>query len=80
MFVSQFCGTWEFPPSTGRNRCLQKHSINPIYIQQQMIYHFKTYLCWGTFIYNSTRGQLNNEGGGELHEVKQSRDKLKIGK
>ena len=45
-----------------------------------MIYHFKTYICWGTFIYNSTRGQLNNEGGGGLHEVKQSRDKLKIGK
>ena len=45
-----------------------------------MIYHFKMYICLVTFIYNCTRGQLNNEGGGELHEIKWSRDKSKIGK
>ena len=27
------------------------------------------------FRYNCIRGQFNNEGGGELHEVKQSRKK-----
>ena len=29
----------------------------------------------GTFRYNSSQGQLNNEGRGELHEIEQSRDK-----
>ena len=45
-----------------------------------MIYHLKTYIWSGTFRYNCTRGQLSNEGGGELHEVKQNRDKMEIGK
>ena len=30
--------------------------------------------------YNCARGQWNNEGDGELHEIKRSRDKTKIGK
>ena len=34
----------------------------------------------GTFRYNCTRGQLNNKGGEELHEIKQSQDKTEIGK
>ena len=34
----------------------------------------------GTFRYNCTRGQLNNEEGGELLEIKRSRDKTEIGK
>ena len=34
----------------------------------------------GTFRYNCIRGQLNNEEGGELNEIKQSRDKTEIGK
>ena len=34
----------------------------------------------GNFQINSIRGQLNNEGGGELHELKQSQDKTEIGK
>ena len=40
------------------------------------------YIWLGTFRYNCTRCQLNNEGGGggELHEIKWSRDKTKIGK
>ena len=29
---------------------------------------------------NCIRGQLNNEGGEELNEIKQSRDKTEIGK
>ena len=29
---------------------------------------------------NCTRGHLNNEGGVELHEIKQSRDKTEISK
>ena len=29
---------------------------------------------------NDTQSQLNNEGAGELHEMKQSRDKMEIGK
>ena len=53
------------------------------------IYHFKTYIyvcihlyiyMIGKFRYNCKRGQLNNEGRGELQEIKQSRDKTKIGK
>ena len=44
-----------------------------------MTYHFKTYIWLGTFRYNCTEGQLNNEGGGELHETKQSQDKTKVG-
>ena len=28
------------------------------------------YIWLGTFRYNCTRGELNNEGGGELHEIK----------
>ena len=34
----------------------------------------------GTFRYNFTWGQLNSRGGGELHEIKQSRDQTKISK
>ena len=30
--------------------------------------------------YNCTQGQLSNKGGGELHEIKQSRDKTEIDK
>ena len=33
----------------------------------------------GNFRYNCTQGQLNNEGGGDLHETNQSRDKMKKG-
>ena len=33
-----------------------------------------------TFTYNCTRGQLNNKGGGKLHERKRSPDKTEIGK
>ena len=33
-----------------------------------------------TFRYNCTQGQLNNEVGGELHEIKRGRDKTKIEK
>ena len=29
---------------------------------------------------NGTQSQLNNEGAGELHEMKQSRGKMEIGK
>ena len=32
----------------------------------------------GTFRCNCTQRQLNNEGGGELHEIKQSRDRMEI--
>ena len=32
------------------------------------------------FRYNCNPGQLNKEGGGELHEIKQSQDKTEIGK
>ena len=34
----------------------------------------------GTFRYNSSQGQLNNKGRGELHKIKQSRDKTEIAK
>ena len=34
----------------------------------------------GTFRYKCTRDQWNNEGRGELHETKRSRDKTVIGK
>ena len=53
---------------------IYKHSPNPKYVKQWIICHFKTYMWLGTFRYNSTRGQLNNEEGGELHEIKRSRD------
>ena len=33
-----------------------------------------------TFRYNCARGQLNSKGGGQLNEIKQSRDKTEIGK
>ena len=45
-----------------------------------MIYQFKTYIRLRTFRNNCTRGQLNNKGGEELHEIKQSRGKAEIGK
>ena len=32
----------------------------------------------GNFQYNCTGGQLNNKGGGELHEIKRSRDKTEL--
>ena len=41
--------------------------------------HFKTYIWLRTFRYKCTRGQLNNEGGGELREIKRRRDKTEIG-
>ena len=44
------------------------------------MYHFKRCIWLGTFRYNCTRGQLNNEGGGELNEIKRSPDKTEIGK
>ena len=44
------------------------------------MYHFKTCIWLGTFRYNCTQGQLNNEGGGELNEIKRSPDKTEIGK
>ena len=47
-------------------------------LTQWIIFPFKTYTWLGTFRYNCIRGQLNNEGGGELHEIKQSRDKTEI--
>ena len=34
----------------------------------------------GTFRYNCTGGQLSNERGEELHEIKRRRDKTEIGK
>ena len=39
-----------------------------------------TYIWLGTFRYNFTRGQLNNEGGRKFHQIKQSRDKTEIDK
>ena len=38
------------------------------------------YILLGTFRYNCTRGQSNNEGGEELHEIKRRQDKREIGK
>ena len=39
------------------------------------------YMWLGTFRYNyCTQGQLNNEGGEELHETKRSRDKTTMDK
>ena len=38
------------------------------------------YILLKIFRYNCTRGQLNNKGGGQLNEIKQSRDKTEIGK
>ena len=32
------------------------------------------------FRYNCTRDQLNNEGGGQLDEIKRSQDETEIGK
>ena len=46
---------------------------------QWIIFHFKTYTWLGTFRYNCIRGQLNKQGG-ELNEIKQSRDETEIGK
>ena len=54
-----------------------------IYIISKRIYTFiytYIYIWLGNFRYNCKRGQLNNEGRGELQEIKQSRDKTKIGK
>ena len=45
---------------------IDKHSINATYINQWIIYHVKTYILLGTLRYNCARGQLSNEGGGEL--------------
>ena len=36
--------------------------------------------CTFNFRCNCARGQLNNEGGGDLHEIKRSQDKTEIGK
>ena len=59
---------------------IYKHPINPKYIKQWIINHFKTYIRLGTFRYNCVQGQLNNEGGGKLHEIKRNRDKAKTDK
>ena len=61
-------------------RCLK--SVKKILhrFTQWIIFHFKAYTWLGTFRYNCIRGQLNNEEGGELNEIKQSRDKTEIGK
>ena len=69
----------KFPLNTWQNKCIYKHSVNPKHIKQWITYHFKTYIWLGVFRYNCTQGQLNNEGEGEHHETKQSRDKTKIG-
>ena len=58
--------------------CIYKLSINPKYIKQWKIYHLKKYIWLGAFRCNCTRGQLNSEGGGELHEIKRSQDKTEI--
>ena len=47
---------------------------------QWIIFHSNAYAWLGTFRYNCIPGQLNSEGGVELHEIKQSRDKTEIGK
>ena len=40
-----------------------------------------TSMIWlGPFRYNCTRGQLNNEERGELHNIKRSQDKTKVDK
>ena len=36
--------------------------------------------CLEKFLGRFTRGQLNNEEGGEVHEIKRSPDKTEIGK
>ena len=60
----------ENPLNTCQNKGIYKHSINSKYI-----------IIWlGTFKYNWTRVQLSNEGGRQLHKIKQSRGKTKIGK
>ena len=38
------------------------------------------YTRLGTFRCNCTLGQLNNEGGGKLHEIKRSQEKTEVGK
>ena len=38
------------------------------------------YIWLVNFRYDCTRGQLNNEGEGELQELTQSQDKTEIGK
>ena len=55
------------------NNCLQSTSMNRRFLNIIL-------LGLETFRYNCIRGQLNSEGGGELHEIKQSRDKTEIGK
>ena len=50
------------------------------YIKQWIKYHFKTYISLETLRCNSAQCQLNNEGGGELHQIKRSRAKTEIGK
>ena len=67
------------PNRATHRKCLYKHSINPIYVKQCITYHFKKYVRLGTCKYDCTRGQLNI-GGGQLHEVKRSRDKTELGK
>ena len=70
----------DFPPNTCQNECTYKHSVNPKYIKQWIIYHSKAYIWLGTFRYCCTRGKLNSKWGGELHEIKQSREITEIGK
>ena len=57
-----------------------KHSMNPKYMKQWILYHVKMYVLMEAFKYFFTQGQLNNEGGGELHKMKGSWDKTEIGK
>ena len=68
------------PLNTCQNKYIYKHSINPKYIKQWIICHFKTSIWLGTFRYNCTRSQLNNKGGGELYQIKRSRGKTEIDK
>ena len=58
----------EFLPNTCQNKCIYQYSINPKYNKQRIIDLVKTYILLGTFGYNCTRGQSNNEGGKQLHE------------
>ena len=49
-------------------------------MKQWILYHVKMYVLMEAFKYFLTQGQLNNEGGGELHKIKGSWDKTEIGK
>ena len=66
----------ENPLNTCQNKGIYKH-----YISKYKQINSKYIIIWlGTFKYNCTRVQLSNEGGRQLHKIKRSRDKTKIGK